>query len=127
MTFTAAELTEIRSAFRQRIKTEPVRKQPVPRKAKCEPLPTLIREPAYESGEVMRPAEVAEFFEVTPRTVRRWADAGMLPSFRTICGQRRFRSGGSSERAGSPLSAPATRMRRLGLGEPGLAETGLLV
>jgi excisionase family DNA binding protein len=91
MKFTAAELAEIRADFRRRIKTEPVRKQPVRRKAKREPLPTLVREPASEHGEVLRPAEIAEFFEVTTRTVRRWADSGLLPSFRTIGGQRRFR------------------------------------
>jgi excisionase family DNA binding protein len=94
MKFSAAELAEIRWAFRQRIDAEPVRKQPVRRKPKPEPLPTLVREPVYEGGEVvLRPAEVAEFFEVTTRTVRRWADSGLLPSFRTIGGQRRFRWG----------------------------------
>jgi excisionase family DNA binding protein len=80
-----------RRAFRQRIKTEHTRKQPVRRKQKPEPLPALVLESDYEGGEVLSPTEVAEFFEVTPRTVRRWADSGLLPSFRTVGGHRRFR------------------------------------
>ncbi|SRR6266536_3268214 len=91
MKLTAAELADIRRAFRQRIKTEPTRKQPVRRKLKPEPLPALVHEPDYEDDMVLRPMEVAELFDVTPRTVRRWADAGLLPSFRTVGGQRRFK------------------------------------
>src|SRR5262249_24739207 len=93
MRFTSGELTEIRRAFRQRIGVEPTRKQPVHRKPKPEPLPTLIYEPDYDDGAVLRPSEVAELFEVTSGTIRVWADAGMLPVFRTVGGQRRFRWG----------------------------------
>jgi excisionase family DNA binding protein len=50
----------------------------------------LVREPDFADDQVLRPAEVAELFEVTSRTVRRWADAGLLPSFRTVGGQHRF-------------------------------------
>ena len=66
MRFTTAELAEVRSAFRLHIKTEPTRKQPVRRKPKRKPLPALIREPDCEDRTVLRPAEVAELFEVTP-------------------------------------------------------------
>jgi excisionase family DNA binding protein len=93
MRFTAAELTEIRSAFRQRIKSEPTRKRPARRKRKPEPLPALVREPDYGDAEILTPAQIAELFVVSPRTVRRWADSETLPSFRTIGGQRRFRWG----------------------------------
>lgn len=34
---------------------------------------------------------VARLFAVTPSTVVRWADAGLLPSFTTPSGHRRFR------------------------------------
>jgi hypothetical protein len=71
---------------RGRIETEPDRKRPVRRKPKPEPLPELVRVPAYKEGRVLRPGEVAELFAVTTRTVRRWADAGMLPVFRTSAG-----------------------------------------
>jgi excisionase family DNA binding protein len=91
--FTAAELIEIRSAFRQRIKTKQRSKRPARRKRKPAPLPTLVREPDYGDAEILTPAQIAELFAVTPRTVRRWADAGTLPSFRTIGGQRRYRWG----------------------------------
>ena len=35
-------------------------------------------------------AEVAELFQVSPSTVTRWAEAGMLPSVRTLGGHRRY-------------------------------------
>jgi excisionase family DNA binding protein len=93
MRFTAAELTEIRHAFRQRLATDRAPKKPARRKRKPEPLPALVREPDYDDTYILTPALVAELFAVSPRTVRRWADSGTLPSFRTIGGQRRFRWG----------------------------------
>jgi excisionase family DNA binding protein len=54
---------------------------------------TLVREPDYDDTYILTPALVAELFAVSTRTVRRWADSGTLPSFRTIGGQRRFRWG----------------------------------
>jgi excisionase family DNA binding protein len=93
MRFTAAELTEIGHAFRQRLATERVPKKPARRRPKPKPLPSLVRDPDYDDNEVLRPAQVAELFAVTPRTVRRWSNAGMLPAFHTVGGQRRFRWG----------------------------------
>jgi excisionase family DNA binding protein len=99
MRFTAAELAEIRSAFHERIRTEPARKKLVRWKPKAEPLPPLVLEPDLEDGAVLLVGEVAERFDVSPRTIHRWADAGMLPVFRTLGGHRRFRWG-SVRRAG---------------------------
>ena len=93
MRFTAAELTEIRHAFRQRLAAQRVRKKGARRKQKPERLPALVREPDYGDAEILTPAQIAELFAVTSRTVRRWTDAGTLPSFRTVGGQRRFRWG----------------------------------
>jgi excisionase family DNA binding protein len=53
----------------------------------------LVREPDYDDTYILTPALVAELFAVSPRTVRRWADSGALPSFRTVGSQRRFRWG----------------------------------
>ena len=39
---------------------------------------------------LMRPAEVAALFGVSPKTVSRWAEDGKLPSIRTRGGHRRF-------------------------------------
>ena len=97
MRFTAAELTEIRHAFRQRLATERVPKKPARRKRKPKPPSVLVREPDYDDAYILTPALVAELFAVSPRTVRRWADLGTLPSFRTLGGQRRF----SGERFGA--------------------------
>jgi excisionase family DNA binding protein len=93
MRFTTEELAEIRSAFRRRIAREPARKQPAQRKPKPEPLPRLAFYPDYEDDEILLPVQVADLFAVTTRTVRRWADAGVLPVFRTVGGHRRFRWG----------------------------------
>ena len=38
----------------------------------------------------LTPREVARVFNVSITTVGKWADAGLLPSFRTPGGQRRF-------------------------------------
>lgn len=39
---------------------------------------------------VMTPGEVASTFSVDRKTVSRWADEGLIPSFRTPGGHRRF-------------------------------------
>jgi hypothetical protein len=92
MRFTEAELTEIRHAFRQRLATERVPKKPARRKRKPEPpaVSMFVREPDYDDTYILTLAELAELFGVVPQTIRRWTDAGLLPSFRTMAGQRRF-------------------------------------
>ena len=42
-------------------------------------------EPRY-----LRTAQVAEFLQVSPKTVSRWAQEGMLPYVRTLGGHRRY-------------------------------------
>jgi excisionase family DNA binding protein len=100
MRFTAAELTEIRHGFRQRLATERLPRKPARRKRKPKPKPPSVhvREPDYDDTHILTPALVAELFAASPRTVRRWADSGTLPSFRTVGGQRRF----SGERFDAP-------------------------
>ncbi|MGH3423912.1 MAG: BldC family transcriptional regulator [Nocardioidaceae bacterium] len=39
---------------------------------------------------LLTPGEVARLFRVDPKTVTRWANAGKLPSVRTLGGHRRF-------------------------------------
>lgn len=41
---------------------------------------------------LMTPGQVAALFNVNPKTVTRWAGAGLLDSVRTPGGHRRFRS-----------------------------------
>lgn len=41
-------------------------------------------------GELMSRSEVAARFGVAPQTVTRWANEGILPSVRTLGGQRRY-------------------------------------
>lgn len=35
--------------------------------------------------------EVAQLFHVSPKTVTRWADAGLITPYRTLGGHRRYR------------------------------------
>lgn len=46
---------------------------------------------AAERNELLTPAEVAELFRVSTKTVTRWAQAGKVSVVRTLGGHRRFR------------------------------------
>jgi excisionase family DNA binding protein len=92
--FTAAELAEIRHVFRQRIATPP--KPKARRKPNLEPrrlTTVLTRDPGYDDGDILTTRRVADVFGVSTNIVRGWAEAGTLPSFRTLGGHRRFRWG----------------------------------
>jgi excisionase family DNA binding protein len=43
-----------------------------------------------EETRLLRPREVAALFQVSPKTVTRWARAGKLECVRTLGGHRRF-------------------------------------
>ena len=45
---------------------------------------------AENQGRYLRITEAAELAGVNPDTLRRWADAGKVKSFRTPSGERRF-------------------------------------
>ena len=45
-----------------------------------------------EDDALLTPAEVAQMFRVSPKTVTRWARAGKLTAMRTLGGHRRFRA-----------------------------------
>jgi excisionase family DNA binding protein len=47
--------------------------------------------PAYSDDDMLTVAEAADFLDVHASTIRRWADAGGLPTFRTPTNHRRFR------------------------------------
>ena len=47
--------------------------------------------PCDSGSMVLRNNQVARTFEVSPDTVRRWADKGILRSHRLPSGERRFR------------------------------------
>ncbi|MEA2506803.1 MAG: hypothetical protein QOH48_1421 [Actinomycetota bacterium] len=42
------------------------------------------------NDELLTPSEVAALFQVGPKTVTRWAEAGKLSTIRTLGGHRRF-------------------------------------
>ena len=42
--------------------------------------------------ELLTPGQVAELFNVNPKTVTRWARAGKLTAIRTLGGHRRFKA-----------------------------------
>jgi excisionase family DNA binding protein len=45
---------------------------------------------APSTASFLRPAEVAAIFQVSPKTVSRWAQQGLLPYQRTLGGHRRY-------------------------------------
>ena len=42
--------------------------------------------------ELLTPGQVAELFNVNPKTVTRWARAGKITAIRTLGGHRRFKA-----------------------------------
>jgi excisionase family DNA binding protein len=46
--------------------------------------------PAPSAASFLRSAEVAAIFQVSPKTVSRWAQDGRLPYQRTLGGHRRY-------------------------------------
>ena len=46
---------------------------------------------AVEGDALLTPAEVAQLFRVSPKTVTRWANSGKLTVVRTLGGHRRYR------------------------------------
>jgi hypothetical protein len=95
--FTAAELTEIRRAFRQGIATAPAPKRA---RAGRKPVPqrrqrtfALVHWPDYDDDVILTLGEVAELFAVSRRTVSRWATRGDCRRFIRSVG-----SGGSGGR-----------------------------
>ena len=46
--------------------------------------------PVPEPTELLTPGQVAVLFHVTPKTIARWEQAGILPAVRTQGGHRRF-------------------------------------
>ena len=46
--------------------------------------------PAPSSASFLRSAQVAAILQVSPKTVARWAQQGLLPCQRTLGGHRRY-------------------------------------
>ena len=64
-------------------------------------------------------AEVAEMFGVSPSTITRWSDAGMLPTVKTLGGHRRYDASAVAELAHQFQKEKPT-MEELVLGVPDL-------
>ena len=50
----------------------------------------MIELPQTTQPRYLRTAQVAELLHVSPKTVSRWAQEGMLPHVRTLGGHRRY-------------------------------------
>lgn len=64
-------------------------------------------------------AEVAEMFGVSPSTVTRWSDAGLLPTVRTLGGHRRYDAAAVAKLA-QQLQKEKPQMDELVLGVPAM-------
>ncbi len=53
--------------------------------------PVLAEAPSSADDDMMMPADVAALFDVTPKTVTRWARSGKLVAVKTLGGHRRYR------------------------------------
>ena len=51
---------------------------------------TQSARPAPSTASFLRSAEVAAIFQVSPKTISRWAQQGLLPYQRTLGGHRRY-------------------------------------
>jgi excisionase family DNA binding protein len=49
-----------------------------------------MKKPEVAGHRYLTRSEVAEIFEVSPSTITRWAEAGKLPTVKTLGGQRRY-------------------------------------
>jgi excisionase family DNA binding protein len=57
--------------------------------------------PAPNTATFLHPAEVAAILQVSPKTVSRWAQEGLLPYQRTLGGHRRYPESAIRELAAS--------------------------
>jgi excisionase family DNA binding protein len=58
----------------------------------------------------LRTAQVAQLLQVSPKTVSRWAQEGMLPYLRTLGGHRRYPDRQIRGPAGNPVRAILGRL-----------------
>lgn len=83
---------------------------------RARPLPPMPAAP--EPHPLMTPAEVADVFQVNPRTVWQWEQAGELDSVRLPSGVRRyFRNQVQALMRGEPLTAEQVRAVREQIGD----------
>ena len=59
--------------------------------------------PAPSAASFLRSAEVAAILQVSPKTIARGAQQGLLPCQRTLGGHRRYPEPAIRERAASPV------------------------
>jgi excisionase family DNA binding protein len=57
--------------------------------------------PAPSPATFLHPAEVAAILQVSPKTISRWAQHGLLPHQRTLGGHRRYPAAAIQELAAS--------------------------
>ena len=65
-----------------------------------------------EDGPYLSPSEVARELHVSPKTIARWADQGLVPCIVTLGGHRRFRRADVVEIARRMNHTTATRVSR---------------
>jgi excisionase family DNA binding protein len=85
--------------------------------------------PQTTKAKYLRTAQVAELLQVSPKTVSRWAQEGMLPYFRTLGGHRRYpdRESGPCWKPCPSHPRPASRASRLTAPAPLLSVASMVV
>jgi excisionase family DNA binding protein len=64
--------------------------------------------PAPSPATFLHPAEVAAILQVSPKTISRWAQQGLLPYQRTLGGHRRYPAAAIHQPAASLLQEART-------------------
>ena len=72
------------------------------------------------SNRFLTRSEVAEIFQVSPSTVTRWAEAGMLPSVKTLGGHRRYEARAVVELAHDLMQEKEINMEKTDIAVPAM-------
>jgi predicted DNA-binding transcriptional regulator AlpA len=99
-------ITPLRSAQGARARSEEVGAgggdaPPAPQASSEVPMQHQSPRPAPSTASFLRSAEVAAIMQVSPKTVARWAQLGLLPCQRTLGGHRRYPEAAIRELAAS--------------------------
>ena len=79
-----------------------------------------MKKPEVSGQRFLTRSEVAEIFQVSPSTVTRWAEAGMLPSVKTLGGHRRYEARAVMELAQNLIQEKESNMEKTDIAVPAM-------
>ena len=79
-----------------------------------------MKKPEVSGQRFLTRSEVAEILQVSPSTVTRWAEAGMLPSVKTLGGHRRYEARAVMELAQNLIQEKESNMEKTDIAVPAM-------